>query len=312
MGRAAALEFAKHRATLILGSRNEQALLGTAAECEAFGANVTTVTTDVTDAGAVKRLAAKAMACAGKIDVWINNAGVLAVGALSETPVEIHTQVISTNLIGYLHGAHAVLPYFQQQGYGILINNISIGGWLPVPYATGYSASKFGIRGFSEALRGELRQYPHIHVCDLIPAFLDTPGVQHAGNYTGFAIRPAPPVYDPMFVAKAMVKLVRHPRPSVMIGGVSPLLRLAHFISPALTRNITSLVMSAYFKQAPSSPVTSGNLFEPVEYGTSIHGGWNPPAGSAARRKRITGTSVLVLGIAAGFYVMYKKRNNKP
>ena len=84
--------------------------------------------------------------------------------------------------MGYMHGAHAVLPYFKDQGYGVLINNISVGGYTPAPYAAGYTASKFGLRGFSQSLKGELYNWPHIHVCDLFPAFLDTPGIQHAGK----------------------------------------------------------------------------------------------------------------------------------
>lgn len=113
----------------------------------------------------------------GSIDVWINNAGVLAAGDFDSTPMAVHEQVIKTNLLGYMNGAHAVLPFFKAQGCGIIINNISIGGFLPVPYGAGYTASKFGLRGWSEALKGELAQWPEIYVCDLFPAFLDTPGI---------------------------------------------------------------------------------------------------------------------------------------
>jgi short-subunit dehydrogenase len=205
-GKAAAVEFARHGAKLVLAARNEEALQELVADCRASGALAIAVKTDVTDADAVKELAAAANEFGGSIDVWINNAGVLAAGGFEETPVEIHDQVIRTNLMGYLHGAHAVVPYFKRQQYGILINNISVGGWIPVPYGVGYSASKFGLRGFSEALSAELHAYRNIHVCDLFPAFLDSPGIQHAANYTGRVLRPAPPVYNPQRLARAMVK----------------------------------------------------------------------------------------------------------
>ncbi|MBW6608254.1 SDR family NAD(P)-dependent oxidoreductase, partial [Salmonella enterica subsp. enterica serovar Weltevreden] len=73
-----------------------------------------------------------------RIDIWINNAGVGAVGAFDETPLDAHEQVVQTDLIGYLRGAHVVLPYFKQQNAGILINTLSVGSWVPQPYAVAY------------------------------------------------------------------------------------------------------------------------------------------------------------------------------
>ncbi len=312
VGRAAALEFAKHKATVVLAARGEKALYAAAEECKEWGAKAIAVVTDVTDAHAVRELAKTAVEATGKIDVWINNAAVLAAGDFTQTPVQVHTQVIETNLIGYVHGAHAALPYFIQQNEGILINNISVGGWVPVPFGVGYSASKYGIRGFSEALRGELARYTNIHVCDLFPAFLDTPGTQHAGNYTGVVLRPAPPVYDPQSVARAMVKLSLHPKDGTTIGSVATLLRLAHFVSPKLTRNLTALFMKTYFNEADESPATSGNVFEPVEYGTSIYGGWNSSADAEIRKNRLRIAGLLFAGVTAGLWMFNKKRNQLP
>ncbi|MOA60484.1 short chain dehydrogenase [compost metagenome] len=62
------------------------------------------------------------------------------------------------------------------------------------PYAAAYSASKFGLRGLTEALRGELTAFPEIHVCDIYPAVMDTPGFRDGGNYTGHALTPPGPV----------------------------------------------------------------------------------------------------------------------
>jgi short-subunit dehydrogenase len=79
-----------------------------------------------------------------------------------------------------MNEAHAVLPIFLAQDRGTWVNMISVGGFLATPYAAAYSASKFGLRGFSEALRGDLSKKPHIHVCDVYPTFVDTPGIDHA------------------------------------------------------------------------------------------------------------------------------------
>lgn len=305
-GRAAALEFAKHKAKLVLAARRTETLKQLTDDCKEFGADAIVVATDVTDAAQMKQLAATAYQFAGGIDVWINNAGVLAAGEFTETPVEVHSHVIKTNLIGYINGAHAVLPYFKKQGFGVLINNISVGGWFPVPYAVGYSASKFGLRGFSEALRGELIRYPHIHVCNLFPAFLDTPGIQHAANYTGKILRPAPPVYDPQRVARSMVAVAKNPKKAVTIGSIASLLRLAHFLMPGVSRFVTAKVIELYIKKAPTASVTSGNIFQPVDYGTSIYGGWNTTA-DAAKRKKMAGNFALIAGSVIGLLLVAKR-----
>ncbi|RYY93222.1 MAG: SDR family NAD(P)-dependent oxidoreductase, partial [Chitinophagaceae bacterium] len=191
-GRAMAIAFAEAGARLVLAARRKEALQEVAQECAALGAVAIPVVTDVREAAQHAALVEAARQWAGHIDIWVNNAGVLAAGALEDIPAEVNEAVIRTNLLGYVHAAAAVLPVFKQQGYGTLVNNISVGGWIPTPYMAAYCASKFGLKGFSEALRGELAAYKNIHVCDLYPAFLDSPGIQHAANYTGAVLRPAP------------------------------------------------------------------------------------------------------------------------
>jgi len=293
-GRAMALEFARHKARLVLTARNESALSELAEECRALGSMVLIVVADVSDPKAVIGLANDAFIFGGQIDVWVNNAGVLTAGELDKVPLEVHTQVIQTNLLRFLSGAHAVIPYFKKQGKGILINNISIGGFLPVPMGTSYTASKFGLRGFSEALKAELQDWKEIHVCDLFPAFLDTPGIQHAANYTGKVLRPAPPVYDPIRLAQAAVSLALNPRSSVTVGSVSTLLRLAHSLMPKLTAGVTAKVIRTYLKTADSTELTSGNIFNPLPFGTSAHGGWGVAGKPRAHRKYILAAAVLV------------------
>lgn len=293
-GRAIALEFAKQKVKLVLAARNEEALLELAEECRKLGSMALVVVTDVSDPGAMINLANEANIFSGEINVWINNAGISTAGEFDKIPVEVHEQIIKTNLLGYIYGAHAVMPYFKDQKKGILINNISVGGFLPVPYATSYSASKFGLRGFFEALQAEMEQWTDIYICDLYPAFLDTPGIQHAGNYTGKILKPAPPVYDPARVALAAVSLARRPRKSVAVGSLSVLLKLSHAILPDATGIIMKKVMSRYFNHAKSTELTSGNVFNPLKFGTSTHGGWGLPGKPKAHRKYI------IAGLLAG------------
>jgi short-subunit dehydrogenase len=270
-GRMAALEFAKHKVSLVLAGRNKSALQDVASAVKEAGSESLVVVTDVSDAKAVTCLAREANDWKGRIDIWINNAGVLAAGEFEKTPIEVHHQVIATNLLGYINGAHAVLPYFKKQAAGILINNISIGGYLPVPYGVGYTASKFGLRGFSEALRGELTDWADIHVCDLFPAFLKTPGIQHAANFTGKLLRPAPPVYDPLVVAHAMVRMAENPKTAAYPGAAAILLKSAHAILPETMTKMTGFVMRKYFNAADEAADTEGNVFKTVNEHMATH-----------------------------------------
>jgi len=306
-GRAAALEFAKYQSAIVLAARNEEALHEVAAECSDLGATVLVVVTDVTDPKAMISLANRANDWAGKIDVWINNAGVLAAGEFDHTPMEVHEQVIQTNLLGYIYGAHAVMPFFKARQHGILINNISIGGYLPVPYGAGYTASKFGLRGFSESLKAELSVWPDIHICDLFPGFLDTPGIDHAGNYTGKVLKAAHPIYDPKRVAEAMVQVAANPKSNKYVGGASLALKLSHALFPELTNKFTGFMMRRYFKSADRITPTSGNLFNTVDYSMSTNGRFGIPPDSKAYRKYIAGA--LVAGVAAGLFFINARYN---
>jgi short-subunit dehydrogenase len=305
-GRAAAFEFARYGTKLVLAARNEVALNEVKEECEQLGAEVLVVPTDTSEARAMISLANAANDTFGSIDVWINNAGVLAAGDFDRTPMAVHEQVIKTNLLGYMNGAHAVLPFFKAQQRGILINNISIGGFVPVPHGAGYTASKFGLRGFSQALKGELTPWPNIVVCDLFPAFLDTPGIQHSANYTGKALKPAPPVYDPNRLAQSMVEVAKNPKANTYVGSVSVLMKVGHALFPELMSKVTGMVMRRYLNVAEPIALTDGNIFTTVNYGMSTHGGFGLPGEPKAHRKYLFG--VIAIGLAAGF--LLSRRNN--
>lgn len=302
VGRAAALEFAKWGANLVLAARREEALQDVVERCAALGALAIAVPTDVTKTEEVEQLAEAADDFGDGIDVWINNAGVLAVGPFDETPTEVNTRVIETNLLGYMNGAHAVLPHFKRQGHGILINNISVGGWYPAPYGTAYTASKFGLRGLTGALQAELSAWPDIHVCGLYPAFLDTPGIQHAANYTGVVLKPAPPIFPPSRVAKAMVSLARHPRRASSPDLAAPAMRLLHALAPRLCGRVTEALFRSYFKIGKSSGATSGNLFDDNAPLTSVEGGWK-----TQRTITAAGNGLLVGAAVIGLLSLLRK-----
>ncbi len=273
IGRSAALAFAGRGANVVLAARGREALDAVAKECESAGAEALVVPTDVSDAQAMRTLVHAAVTRFDGIDVWINNVGVGAVGAYDATPIEAHRRVIETNLVGHMNGAHAVLPHFRSRKRGTLINMISVGGWVPAPYATSYAASKYGLRGFSESLRAELTSLPDVHVCEVYPTFVDTPGMQHGANYSGKTVRPPPPLVDPRRVADLLVSLARSPRAVTSIGSVALPSRAAHTVAPNLTGRVTRMLMDAAFEKANPAPRSEGNLYEPSR-NPAIDGGY--------------------------------------
>lgn len=297
IGRASALEFARKGASLFLAARDEAALEEIAHECHRCGAQARVVVTDVTDTGDLQRLAQRAIDAAGRIDVWVNNAGIGTLGAFDETPIEAHEQVIQTDLLGYIRGAHAVLPHFKRQRSGILINNISLGGWAPQPYAASYSAAKFGLRGFAESLRGELYRWPQVHVCNLYPAVMDTPGFRDGGNYTGRKVKPVPPVYDARRTARAIVKMAQRPRHSAIVGSSAILARVAHAVLPSFSQVNARLVDVALGRAEPAA-ANSGNLYAPPADERRIDGGFRSSTKRRNAALAITAASAVLVGLS--------------
>jgi short-subunit dehydrogenase len=262
IGEATALAFARQGSRLVLAARDLDALNAVAVHCQRLGSEAIAVETDVTDAAAVRRLAERAMGFR-RIDVWVSNVGVGAVGRFHETPIEAHEQIIRANLIGHMNDAHAVLPIFLRQRYGVFVNMISLGGFAAAPFATAYSASKYGLRGFSEALRAELADQPNIHICDIYPAFVDTPGISHGANYVGRKLTAPPPLVDPRDVADAIVNVSQAPRATTTVGSVTNAVRLAHLLAPNLSARILGRFMASYFQRADRVAKSSGNVFLP-------------------------------------------------
>jgi short-subunit dehydrogenase len=188
-----------------------------------------------------------------------------------------------------MHGAAAALPYFLRRRRGILITNISIGGFVPVPFAAAYTASKFGLRGFMASLRQELRHEPGIHVCSVFPATVDTPGYQHGANVSGrrLEISPGLVVLSPEQVAHAMVSLALHPRDELPLGWPTRLAKTAYALAPLTTERATGRFLRAYVRRGEPEPMTNGNLFTPVAAGTGTNGGWRKPP-----RSRRIGTAI--------------------
>lgn len=272
IGKATAEAFARQGADLVLAARNEQALNETADMCRNLGVMVLAVPTDVSVAEEVAHLVNETIQFTGKIDYWVNNAGVLAFGKFEEIPVEITDQIIKTNLLGYLHSAHAVLPVFKRQKRGVLLNNISIGGWMPAPYGAAYTASKFGIRGMVETLQGEVSDYPDIHICALYPGFQKSSGIEHAANYSGIKLTTPPPSFDPRKLAESIVKTAKNPTESSYPDWSAVVFKSLYEVFPGTIRYVSSAAMRMIMKKANKDEKSGGNVLQPSKGNMGIDG----------------------------------------
>jgi len=304
IGRATALAFARSGCRLVLAARRLGVLEQIAEQCRHAGAEAITVQTDVTDPKAVQELARAAEETFGGINVWVNNAGTGVFGGYTNAPLALHRKTVEVNLFGAMHGAYAVLPVFLRQRHGTLINNISIGAWCPSPYTAAYTASKFGLRGFSASLRQELLRWHHIHICGVFPTIVDTPGLEHAANFSGRRINPGPVLYAPEDVADTIVGLAVHPRDEVAVGWPARAAQLAYTVARCPTEWAVGSVMRAIVRRADSAPPYEGALLHPVPRGTAMSGGWRQrnhvPSSRTLTRLGLTcvGIALLLTGMA--------------
>lgn len=295
IGRATAQAFARRGARVALAARRGDVLKDVVRECERVGGEAIAVETDVTDPEAVNDLAQAAVAAFGGIDVWVNNAGVGAIGAYGDVPMDMHRRVVEVNLLGAMHGSHAVLPILLRQGRGTIINTVSIGAWAPTPYAAAYAASKFGLRGFAASLRQELQPYPRIHVCGVFPTVVDTPGLTHGANHSGRRINPGPYLYAPETVAEAIVSVALRPRDEVPVGWPSRAAQRAYGLAPQITERVIGAVVRGALQRADPAPSTEGAVMRPVPEGTLPTGGWRRSKG-VPRARRINGMALTAAG----------------
>lgn len=304
VGRAAAEAFAKEGCNLVLAARGKEALEETAFICRNLGAITFTAPTDVSDAEQVQKLTEEALTLNGRIDVWVNNAGVMASGRFEDIPLETMDQLVKTNLLGYLYGARMVFPIFKKQRKGVLINNISIGGFIPAPYSAAYTASKFGIRGMAEGLQAEVANEPDIHVCSLYPGLQRSTGNMHSSKYSGLDFKIPPIASDPKVLAEAMVETARNPKRNVYPNlTVWPMVKVYRMF-PFLFGSATTAAMRLMMKK--TSTGTDGNILQPSQGSMKIYGETMLPVPSRKTK------GILLTGVAltAGWLLLKIRRKS--
>jgi len=212
IGHATALEFAAEGATLVLAGRRMDALQAAAGECAKLGVPARAVHCDVAVEADLAGLVNTAMEHYGRIDVLVNNAGVVAGGRLDEIGADDVGRMVGVNMWAPIRLTQLALPHMRAAGRGTVVNLSSLAGRVGLPYYAVYCASKFAMRGFSEALRREVAP-DGIHVMAVFPGGTATDMMENVEfDRFGMSIATADQV------ARAIVRGVRWKQGEVFIG----------------------------------------------------------------------------------------------
>lgn len=276
IGRAAALRLARSGARVVCAARNESGLRTLLSEITDAGGQAIMTVTDVADPEAVYALADEAEARFGRIDTWVNNAGVSVWGRVDDITDAEFDRVMRVNFLGHVHGVHAALPALRRAGGGVIIGISSLEGARAVPLQAPYAASKWALRGFYDSLRTELAAFDDgIHVTTILPAAIDTPFFEHARSKIGSMPKPPPPTYAPEVVAEAILKAATRPTREVPIGGVAVAFMGAQRMSPALADAVLSLRRVALGLQRTDRPDNgTDNVDAPVDEPGQVRGNY--------------------------------------
>jgi NADP-dependent 3-hydroxy acid dehydrogenase YdfG len=199
LGEAAARRLSDEGAIVVLGARRLGRIQSLADSLTRAGGKALAVETDVAKADQVKELVAQAVESFGRIDVMINNAGLMALSLLEKLRIEEWDQMIDVNLKGVLYGIAAALPYMKEQKSGHIINVSSVAGHKVRATSSVYGATKWAVRALSEGLRQKVKPYnirttiisPGAIATELPSGVTDPESAQRTGQfYNDVAIPP--------------------------------------------------------------------------------------------------------------------------
>ncbi|QJE03022.1 SDR family oxidoreductase [Massilia forsythiae] len=256
---------AEQGARLVLAARGADALDQLASELRRQGTQVVTVTADVGDPKDVERIGKEAMERLGRIDTWVNNAGISIFGRYEDTPVEDMQRLFQTNYWGVVHGSLEAVKHMKLHGGGAIVNLGSELSERSVPLQGMYSASKHAVKAFTESLRMELeKDKAPISVTLIKPAAIDTMFTVHAKNYMDKEPALPAPIYAPELVAKTILYAAQHQKRDIFVGGAAKAASAAGFAMP---RILDKFMEKSMFEQQqspiPATPDRSDALYAP-------------------------------------------------
>lgn len=209
IGRATAAAFAAKGATVCLADLDGGTAADAAAEIRPVGY---AYTVDVADRASVDEFIGSVLESLGRIDVLVNNAGVMPLGAFVEEDDAISRTTMDVNVWGLINGMRAVLPHMIERGQGHIVNVASLAGKIAIPGMAVYNASKFAAVGLTASVRGEVED-TGVSVSAVLPSAVRT------ALASGVPLGHGMPTVDPEDVAKAIVGTVRTRAPETAVPG---------------------------------------------------------------------------------------------
>ena len=271
IGLATAHAAAAQGAKLVLAARSGDTLEQVAAELTADGCEAISVAADVSQRGQVENIAQQAIARFGRIDTWINDAGLSIYGRLQEVSEGDSRRLFDINFWGVVNGSLVALPHLLRQG-GALINLGSEVSDAVVPLQGMYAASKHAVKGFTDALRTEVEELDQapVSITLIQPTAVDTPFPQHARNYMDKEPKLPTPMIDPFKVAQAILDAATHPTHDIKVGAMSKLNTAMEKLVPTLAEKLSAKqAHRQQYEEAPRRP--EGALYR-ASGGGRIHG----------------------------------------
>jgi NADP-dependent 3-hydroxy acid dehydrogenase YdfG len=222
IGLCTALVAAERGAKLVLAARSAGTLDAIVQQIRFDGGQAIAVVADVADRAQVAQVAQAAVERFGRVDTWVNNAGVSVYGRLDEVSEADSRRLFDTNFWGVVNGSLEALPLLRRQG-GALINIGSEVSEAVIPLQGMYATSKHAVKGFTDALRVEVEQVDRALVTLTLiqPAAVNTPYPQHARNYMDREPKPPTAPIDPHRVAEAILKAAVEGGRDIRVGAMA-------------------------------------------------------------------------------------------
>jgi short-subunit dehydrogenase len=207
--------------------------LAAARECaEYLGGPARAFALDIGDSEAFVNCVAEVEAALGPVQVLVNNAGVMHVGAMETLSSSVEARMVQTNLLGVLNGVHAIRPSMRAQGGGLVVNIASLVARIALPYTAAYSATKAGVAGLTEALRLELHD-EGIRFMGVFPGYVRTELT------SGVPLPRFPRAVTPTQVAEGVIAGIVRDRASVYVPASG---RYMSLIRPFLPLRLTRML----------------------------------------------------------------------